>query len=24
VNYSDVYGDSCAKCLVWGAECGFH
>jgi hypothetical protein len=24
VNYSDVYGDTCAKCLVWGAQCGFH
>jgi hypothetical protein len=23
VNYSDVYGDTCAKCLVWGAQCGF-
>jgi hypothetical protein len=23
VNYSDVYGDTRAKCLVWGAQCGF-
>ncbi|XP_059451725.1 LEAF RUST 10 DISEASE-RESISTANCE LOCUS RECEPTOR-LIKE PROTEIN KINASE-like 1.4 isoform X2 [Corylus avellana] len=23
VNYSDVYGDTCAKCLVFGAQCGF-
>lgn len=23
VNYSDVYGDTCAKCLVWGAQCSF-
>ncbi|XP_059451736.1 LEAF RUST 10 DISEASE-RESISTANCE LOCUS RECEPTOR-LIKE PROTEIN KINASE-like 2.7 [Corylus avellana] len=22
VNYSDVYGDTCARCLVFGAQCG--